>query len=187
MHSWRVLLLPFLDCDELYARYDFSQPWNSEDNLKLSKEMPSVYGFHNVPPTEDVYTDFFVVVGEDMMWPGAVGRSQKEVTDDIGSTILIVENFGAKIHWMEPRDLHFDTMSFQMQDPQGLSSRYKNPAVALADGAVLRLEGDTPDFLLRALLTINGGESLETKEQYTTFMEDGRLRQKRGPENTPQP
>ena len=139
--------------------------------------MPSVYGFHNVPPTEDVYTDFFVVVGEDMMWPGEVGRSQKEVTDDIGSTILIVENFGANIHWMEPRDLHFDTMSFQMQDPQGLSSRYKNPAVALADGAVLRLEADMPDFLLRALLTINGGEALETKEQYTTFMEDGRLRQ----------
>jgi hypothetical protein len=57
----------------------------------------------------------------------------------------------------------------------------------MADVSVLRFEADTPGFLLRALLTINGGEPLESKEQNTTFMEHGRLRQKRGPENTPQP
>ena len=102
---------------------------DSEDDLKLAKEMPPVYGLHHMPPTKDVYTNFVAVVGEDTMWPGAVGRSEKAGTDDIVFTLLIVENFDAYIHWMKPRDLHFDTMSFQMQYSQGLSSRYKNPAV----------------------------------------------------------
>ena len=27
-HSWRVLLLPFLEQQPLYEQYDFSQPWD---------------------------------------------------------------------------------------------------------------------------------------------------------------
>ena len=38
MHSWRVLILEFLDSD-LYAQYDFSRPWNSPGNLAFAKKM----------------------------------------------------------------------------------------------------------------------------------------------------
>src|SRR5579872_1042254 len=27
MHSWRVLILPYLDEESLYSEYDFSEPW----------------------------------------------------------------------------------------------------------------------------------------------------------------
>src|SRR5690349_21111160 len=33
MHSWRVLILPFIDCNDLYKEYNFSEPWSSPDNL----------------------------------------------------------------------------------------------------------------------------------------------------------
>ncbi len=46
MHSWRVLLLPFVEGAELYAAYDFAQPWNSEANLRLAEQMPPIYAFH---------------------------------------------------------------------------------------------------------------------------------------------
>ena len=31
-HSWRVLILPYLEENELYNAYDFSQPWDSPRN-----------------------------------------------------------------------------------------------------------------------------------------------------------
>src|SRR5271157_339454 len=35
MHSWRVLILPYLDLDTLYKAYDFTQPWDGPNNKKL--------------------------------------------------------------------------------------------------------------------------------------------------------
>jgi Protein of unknown function (DUF1559) len=42
-HSWRVLLLPYLEQQELYQEYDFSQPWDGPNNIKLLDKMPDVY------------------------------------------------------------------------------------------------------------------------------------------------
>src|SRR5262249_40592874 len=41
-HSWRVLLLEFLD-HELYAKYRFDEPWDGPNNRKLESRMPSYY------------------------------------------------------------------------------------------------------------------------------------------------
>ena len=35
MHSWRVLILPYLDQDALYKAYDFTEPWDGPTNKKL--------------------------------------------------------------------------------------------------------------------------------------------------------
>ena len=35
MHSWRVLILPYLDQQQLYDQYDFSEPWNGPNNQQL--------------------------------------------------------------------------------------------------------------------------------------------------------
>ena len=36
IHSWRVLLLPYLENDPLYKAYDFTQPWDGPKNRKLT-------------------------------------------------------------------------------------------------------------------------------------------------------
>src|SRR5262245_48274907 len=43
MHSWRVLILPYLGWEDLFRRYDFSQPWDSPANARLQSEMPDYY------------------------------------------------------------------------------------------------------------------------------------------------
>ena len=45
MHSWRLLLLPFLLSEEkaLYSSYNFDQPWDGPDNIRLADRMPAVY------------------------------------------------------------------------------------------------------------------------------------------------
>lgn len=40
--SWRVQILPFLGEQELYAKFHLDEPWNSEHNLLLAKEIPDV-------------------------------------------------------------------------------------------------------------------------------------------------
>jgi uncharacterized protein DUF1559 len=48
LHSWRVLLLPFLEQRELYEQYDFDEPWDGPNNRKLLAQRPSVFAFHDV-------------------------------------------------------------------------------------------------------------------------------------------
>ena len=179
MHSWRVLILPYLEEQELFNRYDFSQPWNSEANMRLASEMPSIYAFHGEYKPGTVTTNYLAVVGENTVWPGASPRATDEITDDLSSTILIVENAGEDVHWMEPRDLHFNSMSLAVNDPKGVSSKYLAPAVVMLDDSLLRLEDDLTKNVLRAFLTVNGGERLESTSDGWRLLADGRLREER--------
>lgn len=36
MHSWRTLLLPYLDGAQLYNEYRFDEPWDSTHNLSIA-------------------------------------------------------------------------------------------------------------------------------------------------------
>jgi hypothetical protein len=40
MHSWRVLILPFLESSPLYDKYRFDEPWDGPNNRQLLKHMP---------------------------------------------------------------------------------------------------------------------------------------------------
>ena len=46
------------------------------------------------------------------------GRTRRlaDVRDDPTSTLMIVESVNTSIHWMEPRDLEWDRMSFSVND-----------------------------------------------------------------------
>lgn len=48
---------------------------------------------------------------------------------------MLVEATGQGIHWMEPRDLNYDTMSFEINDPTrpSLSAKHRFPNLAMAD------------------------------------------------------
>ena len=37
MHSWRVLILPYIEQQALYNAYDFSEPWNGPKKLTTGK------------------------------------------------------------------------------------------------------------------------------------------------------
>src|SRR5437588_6801844 len=41
--SWRVLLLPYLECSSLYANFHLDEPWDSPHNRPLVNQMPSVF------------------------------------------------------------------------------------------------------------------------------------------------
>ncbi len=179
MHSWRVLILPFIEQRELFRRYDFDQPWNSPDNLKLAERMPSTYAFHGEYRPGMTTTNYLAVVGEETLWPGTKARASGDVSDDRSSTILIIENKGQDVHWMEPRDVRFDAMSFEIDHPLGLSSPYERPAVTTDDGSVFEIGADVTPATLRAMMTANGGEEIPSRDGGLKQLPDGRQRPKK--------
>ncbi len=174
-HSWRILILPYIEQDNLFKSYQFAEPWNGPNNSRLADRMPKLYAFSGTQ-TPTTTTNYLAVVGKETMWPGAMSRKHDEIKDGPSQTILIVENNDLGIHWMEPRDLVFDTMDFRIDNAEGISSWYKQPAVVTTDGAVLRLsKGTTPEGL-RAAFTVAGGEKIDQGTNAWTVIPDGRDR-----------
>ncbi|MEZ6079354.1 MAG: DUF1559 domain-containing protein [Pirellulaceae bacterium] len=62
-HSWRVALLPILGHAELYKRYRFDEPWDSENNRKLLEQMPAVFASQGDSDAKLGMTRFQMLVG----------------------------------------------------------------------------------------------------------------------------
>ena len=165
MHSWRVLILPFLEQEALYKRYDFNEPWDGPNNSKLVAEMPRIYrcpsDSRSASPTD---TSYVAVIGRETAWPGASAVSLGDITDGASNTILVVESHGSGINWMEPRDLHTLQMPATVNpiNGQGICSCHNECVqVAFADGSVRTLKNGVPSTTIRALLTTAGGETVQ--------------------------
>ena len=104
MHSWRVLLLPYLEQQFLYDQYRFDEPWDSPHNRALADLMPGVYRCPSSPVAGETITTYAMAVGPDAFSPGPDGRAAEDFPDGLSQTIAVVEMAHAEIHWMEPRD-----------------------------------------------------------------------------------
>jgi len=112
MHSWRVLILPFLGEQTLYNRYDFREPWDGPHNRRLIGAMPSLYvcPSHAENGTTD-RTCYVAVVGPGTAFPGSGTTSSADIRDGPSHTVMVVEAVDADIPWTEPRDLETARMS----------------------------------------------------------------------------
>jgi hypothetical protein len=138
--------------------------------------MPNIYAFQDSRMAGNTTANYLTVVGGETAWPGARGLPTAEVTDALAETILVVENRGANVHWMEPRDLTLADIDVRLNSPAGVSSPHDTPAIATANGAVHRLTARLRPEVLRALLTARGGERLVDGEGGWELLADGRLR-----------
>lgn len=172
IHSWRVLLLPFLECEPLYKQYRFDEPWDGPNNRKLHDRYLEVYTcpeqFRGAPRDAARDTSYVVVVGPQTAFPGDRSVSFGDIRDGTTNTVLVVEINNSGIHWMEPRDLHVTQMNPRINPPrgQGISSLHKGYAgAALADGGVKTLSEQLSASEVAGSLTIDGGEPMLTPEQ----------------------
>lgn len=165
MHSWRVLILPFIDGADLYDTYDFSEPWDGPNNRKLIARIPQWLVFPGDARNPSGVTNYLAVVGPETVWPGSLGISFGEVAEP-SKTIMVVENRGAGVQWTEPRDLNFATMNFNVAEnpSNGISSRFDRPAVACADGCIRGIPKDVQPETLRARLTVTRTDDIEDKQ-----------------------
>ena len=172
-YGWRTLLLPYLDQAAMYHFYRFDEPWNSAHNAKLCSEIRPRSMPFICPEQDGDQTTYLAVVGPKTAWPGTrPAKREVDFPDGLRSTILVVEVENSGVQWMEPRDLLFDEMSFEINGAAGnaISSRHKfggfwpwsGPTstvnVLFADGSISRLPADTAPDTIRAWITASGGD-----------------------------
>lgn len=162
MHSWRALLLPFLDRQDIAEIYRFDEPWDGPNNRKLHDIQLDVF---HCPEEGGRMTDtsYFAVTGPGTIWgdDAPLDWSESESWDGVSQTIMLVEMTNAGIHWLEPRDLPLSRIAptVNSKTGRGISSRHPGvAAVAFVDGRVKPLSDDLPPAIVRALLTVDGGE-----------------------------
>jgi hypothetical protein len=162
MHSWRVLLLPYLGEEALFRRYDLSQPWNSLQNLAVAQQMPSVYACPlDSAATSANETSYMVIVGPQTPFNSPTGSSRQNRSDDPSATILVVEVFDSAVLWTQPMDLDLSTLDANVNGSKSNSirSRHEKGAhAAMADGKVVFLGSATSGDVIRAMATADQGE-----------------------------
>jgi hypothetical protein len=166
MHSWRVLILPFLEQSALYNSYSMAEPWDGPNNRKLLDQRPSVYACPSRVggPT---LTSYAAIVGPKTAFPGPKSTKLDDIRDGTSRTIIIAEATNVDIPWTEPRDLDTEAMSWVIDDPSkpGFSSPHDGgPLVMFADTMLRRLGTFQPSATLKAMTTIDGGEPDEPEK-----------------------
>jgi hypothetical protein len=163
MHSWRVLLLPYLDRLPLYKEYHFDEPWDGPHNRPLADRMPRVYRCPSAPTGVSV-TSYAVVVGPNTVFPGATAVRRDEISDGLSNTILVVEAARVGINWLEPRDLKEENMHFKINgDPRTeISSFHVHLANAMfCDASPHPLKDSIDPALLKDLIERNDGHRVD--------------------------
>jgi len=166
MHSWRVLVLPYMSEKALYDQYRFDEPWDGPNNSTLANAIPRAFqcpSDHRQVGKPGM-TNYLAVVGPKAAWPGKRPRKLADFVDGTSETILLVEVHNSGILWTEPRDLDLARMApgLNPKTGQGISSAHPSGAlVGFADGSVQFLRDGVFPQSLRALLTIAGGEKTD--------------------------
>jgi hypothetical protein len=165
MHSWRVLLWPYMGAKEDYDRYDFSEPWDGPHNRLLTDKMPHAYHCPSDDLSRPRETSYAAVVGPETVWPDDEVVRFRDVRDGTENTLVIVEVAGSGIPWMEPRDLPMNVARAGINKAPGLGICSRHPQVVIAlfaDGSVHALDASNSSETLEALFTRAGGEPLRS-------------------------
>ncbi|MFO7906946.1 MAG: DUF1559 domain-containing protein [Pirellulaceae bacterium] len=100
LHSWRVLLLPYLGHQDLYENIRLDEPWDSAHNRKFH-DMNVL--FYRCPTAElpPGHTSYSVVIGRHTAFGGSRGRSLDAFGPRRKHLILVVERVDDYC-WMDP-------------------------------------------------------------------------------------
>jgi prepilin-type processing-associated H-X9-DG protein len=169
MHSWRVLILPFLQEQQLYSLYDFNEPWDGPNNRKLIGMMPRSFACPSHRDEGTGCSSYVLVTGPGTAFPGTRTTAHGDIHDGLFGTVLAVELSNADIPWTAPRDLRMSRMSFRVNDRSapGPSSWHPGGAnMVFGDGRCRFLKNTIQPDTLKALFSINDRDSMPNAIAY---------------------
>jgi len=147
----------------MHDAYDFNKPWDSLENLAVTRNTPPVFRCPSAPGSPDT-THYVVITGRDTCFDGGKGITLREITDGAFNTLLVVEAHESSIPWYEPRDLDVSVLGGGGASA-GLSSSHPGGFnAAYCDGKVLFVNESTAPNTIRAQVTPARGEQVEAGE-----------------------
>jgi hypothetical protein len=158
--SWRVLILPWLNQEELFKKFHLDEPWDSEHNKALLPLIPEVYRPFRLTDKPLGFTTILGPVGKNLFFTGDQKKhSIADITDGTSNSIMLVQTDSRHaVPWTKPEDLSVD----KHNPTRGLADHPPGVmALGFADGSVHFVSHTSDKETLYHLFTINGGEVID--------------------------
>lgn len=160
LHSWRTLILPFLDQKDLYESIDLTKPWNDPANAEAFATQVHAFSCPSAN-LESGFTTYQALVGAEYAFQPGKQNTIRDIQDGTSNTVIVIDaSASIAVHWMEPSDpgVHFFLncgAESEFQHTGGLHA-------LLADGMVRFITANVPRETRKALSTIDGGEIIDS-------------------------
>jgi prepilin-type N-terminal cleavage/methylation domain-containing protein len=162
LHSWRTLILPYLEQQSLYRTIDLAKPWNDPANAKAREtsllvfQCPGAVGPANT-------TTYLAIVGPNHCFMPTESRRLAEIKDGTSSTLMVIEaGEEHAVPWMAPADA--DESLVMSLGPTTRLHHAGGMNADLVDGSVRFLKTSTPASVRRALMSISGNDKTVAEE-----------------------
>ena len=162
LHSWRTLILPYLEQEPLYQTIDLSKPWNDPTNARavetglLVFRCPEAAGPRNT-------TSYLAIVAPNGCWIPAKSRRLAEITDPRELTLMVIESGEENaVPWMAPIDA--DESLVMSLGPTTKLHHAGGTNGCFVDGSVKFLKAQTPAAVRRAWISISGNDDQDANE-----------------------
>ena len=90
MHSWRTLILPFLEGKALYDKIDLSKAWDDPANAAARESQVFQYVCPEAQCSPNQTTYLAVVATKSCLQPGKP-RDLPDISGELGNKLLVVE------------------------------------------------------------------------------------------------
>jgi hypothetical protein len=163
LYSWRVLILPQLGEDELYAQFDKSKAWDDPANKDVSDAMVDVFRSPSDDDLDENGVSYVAIVGKNTMFPATTGRKVREVQDGASNTIMLLEVRDFPGSWAAPIDPALQQFSGAIVGPEEGQLHPAQPGgailVGFGDGTVRELKPTAAARVVQpAAITVNDGK-----------------------------
>ena len=157
--SWRVLILPYVEEQQLFEEFKLDEAWDSPHNIRLLSRVPEVYKpparkARNMPPH---HTVIHVFVGKGTAFEEDRSIRLNDFPDGTSGTILIVEG-GPPVPWTKPEEIPFAP---EMPLPNLFNLFGDTLRIAFVDGSVRRFGPEISEETLRAAITRRGAKAAD--------------------------
>jgi prepilin-type processing-associated H-X9-DG protein len=167
LHSWRVLILPFIEQRELYEQIRLNEPWNSEYNKQFHNVRIPIYSCPLCSQIKDDKNCCYSVIAGEGIEPAKNERDKTcgtfaRIQDGTSNTLAVVE-VKEPFCWMDPTaDIKLADLDkgINQKDSKVGSSHPGGMNVALFDGSTRFIPETVDKKVLKALGMRNSGESI---------------------------
>jgi prepilin-type processing-associated H-X9-DG protein len=156
LHSWRTLILPYLDEARVYRSIDLTKPWNDPANAKARETAVAIFHCPKSAGPANTTTYLAATAPNGCFMP-TEPRSLADITDAHESTMMVIEGSEeSAVPWMAPFDA--SESSIMGLGPAGQLHHPGGTQACFVDGSVRFLKATISADVLRALISISGND-----------------------------